>query len=127
MNQGAQLRQTWLLLKLTYGLYYLIIGTDKFFGFFTESQHRVSFLTLSLIPLSLNQLLYVVGLLEIIVGLLILSRWTRIGAYAGFALLVVIVANIVAMGKHYDIALHGTAIASGMLALARLTAFINDR
>lgn len=122
-----KLDKIWLLLKMTYGLYYIIIGSDKFFELVTESQNRVSTLTLKLIPLTMQQLLAFVGIMEIILGLMILTLWTRLGAYLGFIFMMVIVVNLFAMGKHYDIAIHGTIIGIGMLALADLTSLVNRR
>jgi hypothetical protein len=110
------------LLKITYGSYFCIIGFDKFFALFTESQNRVSALTLQLIPLSMPQLLGVVGILELFIGLLIFSKFMRLGIYLGIGLLILIVVNLIAMSDHFDIAIHGLAIALGMVAFAQLIA-----
>ncbi len=122
-----RLHSIWFLLKITYGLYYCIIGTDKFFGFVTESHNRVSVLALKLIPLSMQYLLFFIGAIELLVGFMILTFWTRLGSYLGFILMMIIVVNIVAIGKHYDIAIHGTTIGIGMLALAQLTPLVGKR
>ncbi len=111
----------WWLLKITYGLYWGSIGIDKFFGLVTESENRVGNITLSLLPLSLPRLLQVVGIAEILIAFLILTRWPRYGAYAGITLMVAIVLNLVAMGAHYDIAIHGATIGMGMIAFLILT------
>ncbi len=103
-------------LRIVYGLYWGIIGVDKFFGFVTESEFRVSKLTLSFIPLSLPQLLRVIGTLEIAIAVMILTQWPRLGAICGIILMTAIIVNLIAMKEHYDIALHGITIGAGMLA-----------
>lgn len=122
-NNGPQkeLTAVWWLLKITYGLYWGIIGFDKFFGFVTESEKRVSGYTLNHIPVGLPRLLHIVGILEILIAFLILTHWPKLGTFFGIILMGVIVANLIAMGTHYDIAIHGTTIGIGMVAFLVLT------
>ena len=87
----------------------------------TVSEQRVGQATLSLIPLSLTRLLHVVGILEIFIAVMILTRWPRWGSYLGLLLMAGIVLNLILMGAHYDIAIHGTVIALGMIAFLILT------
>jgi len=63
--------------------------------------------------------LHVVGVVEIIAGLLVLSAWTRLGAYVVMAWLICIAINLVSMG-YLDIAVRDLAMAVGAFALARL-------
>ena len=63
----------------------------------------------------------VVGVIEMIVGLAILTRWTRIGAYVAMAWLVAIAINLVTTGMFFDLAVRDLEIAIGAYALARLT------
>ena len=62
-----------------------------------------------------------VGVIEMIVGLAILTRWTRIGAYVAMAWLVAIAVNLVTTGMFFDLAVRDLEIAIGAFALARLT------
>lgn len=102
-------------LRITYTLYWGIIGLDKFFGIVTESHLRVSQLTLSLLPFTMAQLLQIVGVLELLIALLIWCK-PRLGTLCGIILMTVIVSNLIAMGQHYDIAIHGATIGLGMVA-----------
>ena len=111
----------WWLLRITYGLYWGIIGIDKFFGYVTESELRVSELTLTLLPFPLETLLQIVGVLELVIALLFLTKWPKLGAYCGCILMGLIVINLVTMGEHYDIALHGIVIGIGMVGFIILT------
>ncbi len=102
-------------LRITYTLYWGIIGLDKFFGIVTESHLRVSQLTLSLLPFNLAQLLQIVGVLELLIALLIWFK-PRLGTLCGIVMMAAIVINLIAMGQHYDIAIHGATIGLGMVA-----------
>jgi hypothetical protein len=56
-----------------------------------------------------------------IVGLAILTRWTRLGAYIAAAWLVGIALNLVTMGTFFDIAVRDILLAIAAFTLARLT------
>lgn len=127
LTDARKLTLTYWLLKITYGLYWGVIGVDKFFGALTESELRVSHLTLDLVPLSLENLLRLVGMLEIIIAVLILTEWPRFGALCGIVLMGIIVINLITMGEHYDIAIHGTVIAVGMIAFIALTSSVKKQ
>ena len=62
-----------------------------------------------------------VGVVEMIVGIAILTRWTRLGAYVAAAWLVGIALNLVTMGAFFDVAVRDLLIAVSAFSLARLT------
>ena len=72
-----------------------------------------------LLPVSAQTFMYVVGIIEIAVGLMVLTRWTRLGAWIAAAWLVLIAVNLVTMG-FFDIAVRDLAMAVGAYTLARL-------
>jgi hypothetical protein len=63
--------------------------------------------------------MHAVGIIEIAVGLLVLTRWTRLGAWIAAAWLVLIAVNLATMGL-FDIAVRDLAMAVGAYTLARL-------
>jgi hypothetical protein len=63
--------------------------------------------------------MYIVGVIEILAGLMVLTRWTRIGAWIVTAWLVLIAVNLATMGL-FDIAVRDLAMAVGASTLARL-------
>ena len=73
-------------------------------------------------PVSADVFMRGVGIIEMIVGLAILTRWTRLGSYLAACWLVAIAVNLVAMEKFYDIAVRDLLLAVAAFALARLTA-----
>jgi len=62
-----------------------------------------------------------VGVIEMIVGIAILTRWTRLGAYIVAAWLVGIALNLITMGAFFDVAVRDLLIAVAAFSLARLT------
>lgn len=56
-----------------------------------------------------------------IVGLAILTRWTRLGSYVAMIWLVSIAINLVTTGMFFDLAVRDLEIAIGAFALARMT------
>jgi hypothetical protein len=56
-----------------------------------------------------------------LVGLAVLARWTRIGAYVASAWLLLIAANLISSGTFLDLAVRDVVIAIAAYALARMT------
>jgi uncharacterized membrane protein YphA (DoxX/SURF4 family) len=106
-------------LWLTYGLVPLLAGLDKFFNLLTDWPKYLSPMVAGLLPVSPQTFMYAVGIIEIVVGLLVLTRWTRLGAWIAAAWLVLIAVNLVTLGL-FDIAVRDLAMAVGAYTLARL-------
>lgn len=106
-------------LWLTYGLVPLLAGLDKFFNILADWPAYVSPLAAGLLPVSPQELMYGVGLIEMAVGVMILTRWTRLGAWIATAWLALIGVNLVTMGI-LDVAVRDFAMAVGAYSLARL-------
>jgi uncharacterized membrane protein YphA (DoxX/SURF4 family) len=117
---------TWMLLKFTYGLACIIVGLDKFFNLIVEWGKYVHPTITANLPLYPQHFMYAVGITEIVVGVLIISRWTRLGAFLAFAWLVVIIMDLFAL-KLYDIALRDAVMAVGALALWMLTSEVDRK
>lgn len=106
-------------LQLTYGLVPLLAGLDKFTNILTDwSQYLAPWLA-DLLPFSPDVFLGIVGVIEIAVGLMVLTRWTRIGAWLAAGWLCAIALQLVTMGL-FDIAVRDLAMAVGAYTLARL-------
>ncbi len=108
-------------LRIAFGLVPLLAGLDKFTYLLTDWSKYVSPFARSLLPVAPTTFLYVVGIVEILVGLAILTRWTEIGSYVAAAWLAVIAANLVLAG-YFDVAVRDLVMAVAALTLARLTA-----
>jgi uncharacterized membrane protein YphA (DoxX/SURF4 family) len=112
--------QAWMALRITFGVIPVVAGLDKFLNLLTQWDQYLSPLVTRLSPLSGPALMRVFGLVEIAVGVLILTRWTRIGAYIASAWLLLIAVNLVTTGHYFDIAARDVALAVGAFALAKL-------
>jgi DoxX len=115
LNLESLYRPLW----LTYGLVPLLAGLDKFFNLLTDWPKYLSPWMANLLPMSAETFMYAVGIIEIAVGVLILTRWTRLGAWIAMAWLVLIALNLVTMGL-FDIAVRDLAMAVGAYTLAKL-------
>lgn len=106
-------------LWLTYGLVPLLAGLDKFTNILTDWSQYLSPLVADLLPFSAETFMWVVGVIEIVVGLMVLTRWTRLGAWIAAIWLCAIAVQLVTIGL-LDIAVRDLAMAVGAYTLARL-------
>ena len=65
--------------------------------------------------------MHIVGVIEMIVGLAILTKWTRLGAYVASVWLLAIALNLVSTGMFFDVAVRDLEIALAAFVLARMT------
>lgn len=108
-------------LWLTYGLVPLLAGLDKFFNLLADWPKYLSPWVAEILPVSAQGFMYAVGIIEVVVGLMVLTRWTRLGAWIAAVWLVLIAGNLVTLGL-FDIAVRDLAMAVGAATLARLAA-----
>jgi uncharacterized membrane protein YphA (DoxX/SURF4 family) len=117
----SQIDQTWLALRLTYGLVAFLAGLDKFFNLLTNWETYLAPAVASLLPVSGSTFMHLAGVVEMAVGILILTRWTRIGAYLASIWLLSISFNLVLSWSFFDVAVRDVAMSVGAWTLARLT------
>lgn len=118
-----KIRYLWYTLKITYGLFLLVVGIDKFFDIIV---HWAQYVHPSLIPfVSLNTILLGAAIVEIVLGALILSPWVRVGAYVTLLWMAIVIVDLLALGL-YDIAARDVLIALGILSLVVLTNVIEE-
>lgn len=114
-----RLHTPWIALWLGIGLTATLAGLDKFFNLLADWGTYVSPLAAQLLPFSIPTFMAIVGVIEIGVGVLILSGWTRVGAYVASAWLSGIALNLMLAG-FYDIAVRDVVMAIGAFTLARI-------
>src|SRR5512139_2188200 len=107
-------------LRVGLGVGPLLAGLDKFFKLLADLPHYVSPLAAAVLPMSPQRFMYVVGVIEMAVGLAILTRWTRLASYVAMVWLVCIAVNLVTAG-FLDIAVRDLEMAIAAYTLARLT------
>ena len=118
---NPQINQSWWSLRITYGLVAFLAGLDKFFHVLANWDAYLSPAVVSLAPVSGSVLMRTVGVVEMAVGLLILTQWTRIGAYLASAWLLCIALNLVLAGSFFDVAVRDVALSVGAWTLAQLS------
>lgn len=121
-NFDGRLNVSWWALRIGVGLGPIIAGVDKYFNKLTDWSMYLSPLATKVVPVSANTFMHVVGVVEIIAGLIVLSRWTKIGSYIVMAWLLCIAVNLLTMGMFYDLAVRDVEIAVGAFVLSQLTA-----
>ena len=110
-----------LALKFSLGLAAFLAGLDKFFNVLANWPGYLSPMLASLLPFSASTFMEVVGLIEMAVGMAMLTRWTEIGAYVAMVWLVLIAVNLVTTGHFFDVAVRDVEMAIAAYALARLS------
>jgi DoxX. len=113
---------SWWALRIGLGVGPIITGLDKYFNKLADWGMYLSPLATKFIPVSTATFMHVIGAVEILAGVIVLSRWTRIGSYIVMGWLVAIAVNLVTTGMFYDLAMRDVEIAIGAFALSQLTA-----
>lgn len=108
-----------LILKLTYGLVPIIAGLDKFTNLLTNWPAYVPEPIANILPISPSALMMVVGVIEIVAGVIVLRK-TALGAYIVAAWLILIALNLLILGS-FDIAVRDIVMAIGAFSLAKIT------
>ena len=121
MTLDNRLNSSWWALRMGIGLAAFLAGLDKFFNILVDWGMYLSPFSQHLLPMAGNTFMHLVGIIEMIVGLAILTRWTRIGAYVASVWLVLIAANLLTSGGFFDLAIRDIEIAIGAFVLARMT------
>jgi len=121
MESNRSLDSAWWALRVGLGLAAFLAGLDKFFNILTDWSQYVSPFTAQLLPISVGAFLGIVGVVEMLVGLAVLTAWTRLGAYVAMAWLLIISVNLMLTGKFLDIAVRDVVMAIAAYTLATLS------
>jgi len=126
-ESDSRLNLAWWALRLGLGIMPIAAGIDKFFNKLTDWSMYLSPLVTRLVPLSAATFMHIVGVVEIIAGIVVLSRWTRIGSYIVMAWLLAIAANLLTTGMFYDLAVRDVELAIAAFALSQLATAREDQ
>jgi uncharacterized membrane protein YphA (DoxX/SURF4 family) len=111
--------QAYLLLRLAFTVAPIAFGLDKFANVLTDWPKYLAPWINDIVPGSGQQLMYVVGVVEIVAGLAVALK-PRYGAYLVAAWLAGIIVNLLTYSDWYDVALRDFGLMVGALTLARL-------
>ncbi len=122
MAVDQKLNFAWWALRMAIGLAAFLAGLDKFFNILADWTMYISPWAARLLPISPHTFMHIIGPVEMLVGLAILTRWTEIGAFAASVWLLIIALNLATSGLFYDLAVRDAVMAVAAYALANLTA-----
>lgn len=122
MNWNKHMEKTWWLLRIALAVGPFFAGLDKFFNLLTDWTMYLSPLALKVVPVTPQTFMRSVGVIEMVAGLLILTRYTKLAAYVVCAWLVGVALNLASTGMFFDLAVRDIEIAVAAFVLAQLTA-----
>ncbi|HEY6305643.1 MAG TPA: DoxX family membrane protein [Candidatus Angelobacter sp.] len=117
----SRLERAWWVLRIGLGLGPFLAGLDKFFNLLAHWTAYLSPVAVKFLPFSPETFMHIVGVIEMVVGLAILTKWTRLGACVASVWLVLIALNLVTTGAYFDVAVSDVEIALAAFVLALLT------
>jgi hypothetical protein len=97
----------------------VIAGLDKFTHLLTNWDNYLAPSIARMSPIGGHNLMLVVGVVEVIAGLIVALR-PKIGGIIVVAWLLGIILNLLLLGNYYDVALRDFGLALGAFALSRL-------
>jgi uncharacterized membrane protein YphA (DoxX/SURF4 family) len=118
---NSNLSSIYVPLRLAYGLVPIVAGADKFFNLLTYWPKYLPDQIASVLPISPDKFMLIVGVIEIVAGLAVLTKFTRLGAYVVMVWLLAIAANLV-IGRFYDVAVRDAVMAIGAYTLGQVAA-----
>ena len=117
----SRLNISWWALRIALGVGPILTGIDKYFNKLADWGMYLSPLATRVVPVSTQTFMDVVGVIEIVAGIIIFTRWTKFGSYLVMAWLLGIVVNLLTMGMFLDIAARDLEMAVAAFVLAQLT------
>jgi len=118
-----QLKPTFNLLRLTFGIVPIVAGLDKFTNILTQWEHYISPEFGSLLPFSPRAFMMIVGVIEIAAGIIVLKK-AELGAYIVAAWLSLIGLTLLTSGAYLDVAVRDLVMAIGAFSFARIASLM---
>jgi hypothetical protein len=115
----ARLENPTRIMRIALGLMATLAGLDKFFNILADWGSYVSPAAAQLLPFSTDVLMGIVGVVEITVGIGILTAVPVLAAYVASAWLLLVAVNLIIAG-HLDVAVRDVVLSIAAFTLARL-------
>jgi len=112
--------QAYQILHFGFTLAPILAGLDKFLHLLVNWDQYLAPVIARMLPFSGHTFMLIVGVIEIVAGLLVWLK-PRIGAYVVMAWLWGIIIDLLLVPGYYDIALRDFGLSLGALALAKLS------
>jgi len=118
-DRGDPAEQAFVLLRTVFTVAPVVFGLDKFANLLTDWPGYLAPFVDRIVPGTAQQAMYIVGVIEIVAGILVAIR-PKYGAVVVAAWLAGIIVNLLILGDFYDVALRDFGLLVGALALWRL-------
>jgi uncharacterized membrane protein YphA (DoxX/SURF4 family) len=111
--------QAFMLLRTVFTVAPILFGLDKFFNLLVDWPIYLAPWIDRIVPGTAQQAMYIVGVIEILAGILVAfaPRW---GGLVVALWLAAIIVNLLTIGDYFDVALRDFGLLVGALALSRL-------
>lgn len=120
INESSRSYQAYRILHLGFVVAPILAGLDKFFGLLVNWNEYLPAFVNDLTGGHGREVMMAVGVIEVVAGIGVALK-PRIFAYVVAAWLLVIIANLLMIPGHFDVALRDVGLLLGALALARLS------
>ena len=121
LTRSLEISKLQTLLKYTFTIIPIAAGADKFFNILVQWDTYLAPSTLDLLPFSGATFMMIVGVIEIIAGILVFTK-TQIGAYIVSIWLLLIALSLLFTWHHPDVAVRDIAMAISAFVLAKMSA-----
>lgn len=122
--KSQPLTQIFNLLKYTFGIVPIVAGADKFTNLLTNWEQYLNPSVASLLPFSASDFMMIVGVIEIVAGIIVLKK-AEIGGYIVAGWLTVIALTLLIGFNYVDVAVRDLVMAIAALSMARLSKIID--
>lgn len=123
-NEQQLLRSALNLLKAVFVIVPIVAGADKFTNLLTNWEQYLNPSIAALLPFSPSTFMMIVGIIEIIAGIIVLKK-TEIGGYIVAAWLTAIALTLLAGLNYIDVAVRDLVMAVSAFAMARISKIID--
>ena len=106
-------------LRITYGLLPILAGLDKFMHVLTDWNKYLAPVVTDVIPLSPGAFMNIVGVIEIVAGIIVFIR-PKLGSIIVGLWLIGIAINLLLTGQYFDVAVRDIVMAIGAFCLYTL-------
>ena len=120
VNSTEVLKPVFNVLRITYAIIPVVAGLDKFTDLLVDWEKYLHPDLISLLPFSPHTFMMIVGVIEIVAGIIVFIR-PAVGGYIVMAWLTLIAITLLAGGHFLDVAFRDLAMAIGALTLARIS------
>jgi len=116
----SAIQQAYTVLHLAFVVAPIVAGLAQFTNLLVDWSSYLAPFVLNMLPMSGDVFMYIVGVIEIVAGIIVLLR-PRYGGYLVAVWLWGIILNLLMFPGFFDVALRDFGLSLGALALARLS------